>query len=304
MVNKLKNFLFDSNKRFLYLNALGFYNYLPDEKFIRKMYKALLKKDINLENPQTFNEKLQWIKLNDRKPEYSRMVDKYEVKKYVADIIGEEYIIPNYGVWDKFEDIDFSKLPQQFVLKCTHDSGGLVICKDKSKLDIEKARKKINNALKSDFYYKYREWPYKNVVPRIIAEKFMTDTTESDMIDYKIHCFNGKPKFVLVCDGRFSQEGITEDFYDISWNHMDVKRPGIPNKSVNHPKPEMLEQMLKLAEVLSKEFYFLRVDFYVLDGRIYFGELTFFPSAGFKGFYPEKWDRVFGDWIDLPTNIQ
>ena len=254
-------------------------------------------KKLDLENPQTFNEKLQWLKLYDRKGEYTKMVDKYEVRKYIAEKIGEEYLIPLLGVWDKFDDIDFDKLPNQFVLKCTHDSGGLVICKDKSKLDIDAARKKINKCLKRDFFKLTREWPYKNVKPRIIAEKFMADKSGGEIKDYKIHNFNGKPQFILVCDGRFSKEGITEDFYDTAWNHMSIKRPNVPNKIKQHDKPLALEKMLELSAVLAKDIPFVRTDFYEIDGNIYFGEITFFPASGLKRFEPNNWDYDLGKKI-------
>ena len=172
-----------------YLDSRGFFKFMSDEAYLKFMYKLKMKRKLNLSDPQTFNEKLQWLKIYDRKPEYTTMVDKYEAKKYVADIIGEEYIIPTLGVWDRFEDIDFDELPDQFVLKCTHDSGGLVICRDKSKLDLKAAKKKINKSLKRNYYWIGREWPYKNVRPRIIAEKFMTDPTSDDLQDYKFFFF-------------------------------------------------------------------------------------------------------------------
>ena len=257
-------------------------------------------KKLNLKNPQTLNEKLQWLKLYNRKPEYTMMVDKVEVRKYIAEKLGKEYLIPCLGVWDKVEDIDFDKLPQQFVLKCNHNSGkGMCLCKDKSQLDIEKVKKELKKGLKEKYFYHGREWPYKNVKPKIIAEKYMVDESGIELKDYKIHCFNGEPHFILVCDGRFSKEGLTEDFYDTSWEHIDVKRPKIPNKSVHHPKPLLLDKMLELSKVLAKNIPFSRIDFYVIKNNIYFGEITFFPASGLTKFEPEKWNDIWGDLIKI-----
>lgn len=300
MIRKIMRFVTDSDYRFVTLDRRGFYNSMDDEKYLKKKFKVRMGKELNLENPKAFNEKLQWLKLYDRKDEYTTMVDKYEVKSYIADKIGEEYIIPTLGVWDKFEDIDFDKLPDQFVLKCTHDSGGLVICKDKSKLDINAAKKKINNCLKNNFYYWGREWPYKNVKPRIIAEEYMVDENGVGLKDYKIHNFNGNAEFVLVCDGRFSADGFTEDFYNTSWEHMPVKRLDVPNSKINHEKPHLYEKMAELSEILSCNIPFVRTDFYVLGNKIYFGEITFYPASGMKKFEPDEWDYKFGELIKLP----
>lgn len=273
---------------------------LSDEAYLKLVYRLIFGRKLDLKNPKTFNEKLQWLKLYNRKPEYTLMVDKYEVKGYIAEQIGEEYVIPTLGVWDNFDDIDFDSLPNQFVLKCTHDSGGLVICKDKSNLDVTKAREKINKALTRRFYYFGREWPYKNVKPRIIAEKYMVDKTVDELRDYKLFCFNGEPKVTLVCSGRFSEGGLREDFFDEQWNHISIKRPGHPNENTVIPKPINFEQMKMLAHQLFKSIPFLRVDFYEIDGKLYFGELTFYPASGFEEFEPNKWDYEMGEWIHLP----
>lgn len=431
--------------------ALGARNLIKisDTLYLKLRYKQKMGYDLNLENPKSFNEKLQWLKLYDRKPIYTTMVDKYAVKEYVASIIGKQYIIPTLGVWDKFEDIDFDALPNQFVLKCTHDSGGLVICRDKSKLDKNAARKKINNSLKRNYYYAGREWPYKDVKPRIIAEKYMVDHSLSELRDYKffcfngvakcykvdfdrfvehkanyftsdgeimnfgekvcppdfnkelpipknlekmkefaeklsseqpflradfydvdgkvyfgeltffpdsgfgkfvfddndelfgswiklpdenggyfliykdilcvlntktvernvvsnglsdfkIHCFNGVPKVILVCKDRFSELGLTEDFFDKNWTHFNVQRETHSNSNKEIAKPKELDKMLELSEILSKDIPFLRSDFYTIDGKVYFGELTFFPASGFERFQPESFDKELGDWLVLP----
>ena len=287
-------------KRLEYLLKPEVYNKLPDKKAIKIKYKFIFGKYPDLRHPKTFNEKLQWLKLYNRKPEYTTMVDKYEVKKYVADIIGEEYIIPTYGVWDRAEDIDFDKLPNQFVLKCTHDSGSVIICEDKKQFDCEAAKVKLNECLKKNLYLWGREWPYKNVKPRIIAEKYITNTDEVPE-DYKIHNFNGVPKVILVCRDRYKNTGMTEDFFTAEWEHLDVKRPGKENSESPILCPAELEEMLDISKKLSKDFPFLRTDFYTIQHHVYFGELTFYPSSGLTGFIPQKYDDIFGDWINLPV---
>ncbi len=268
---------------------------ISDKAYIEILYYCYFKSKLNLDNPQTFNEKLQWLKLNDRKDFYTTMVDKYEAKKYVANIIGEEYIISTIGIYNSFDEIDFNKLPNQFVMKCTHDSGGLVICKDKNKLDINEERKKVNKSLKNNYYYSGREWPYKNVKPRIIIEKYMG----SNLNDYKIFCFNGVPKYILVCSNRNGNFKNT-DFYDVNWNLMPFTREKHQNNPIGISKPENLNEMLLIAEKLSKDIPFVRVDLYDIKNKIYFGEMTFYPSAGFEGFSPVEWDKKLGDMIKLP----
>lgn len=274
--------------------------FFDDKVYLKIRFMIAMRKKLNLRKPQTFNEKLQWLKLYDRNHEYTKMVDKYEVRKYIAEKIGEEYLIPLLGVWDSPDEIDFDSLPDQFVLKCTHNSGlGMCICKDKSNLDIEKVKKELKKGLKQNYFITSREWPYKNVKPRIIAEKFMVTESGEEIKDFKVHNFNGTPEFVLVCDGRFSKDGLTEDFYDLSWNHMKIKRPNIPNKSQLHLKPLTLDKMIELSNILAKGIPFVRTDFYEIDGKIYFGEITFFPASGMKSFVPEEWDCKWGELIKL-----
>ncbi|MGN0457142.1 MAG: ATP-grasp fold amidoligase family protein [Acutalibacteraceae bacterium] len=282
-----------------WLSSKGFFNWMPDKAFLKMRYKSKFGKKLNLENPQTFNEKLQWLKLYDRKPEYTQMVDKYEAKKYVAERIGEEYIIRTLGVWEKFEDIDFDSLPNQFVLKCTHDSGGLVICKDKASFDKEAAKKKINKSLKVNYYLKGREWPYKNVKPRIIAEEYMEDAETKELRDYKFFTFNGVPKALFIASERQkSGEETKFDFFDMEFNHLPFTN-GHPNASVIPNKPVAFDEMRMLAEKLSKGVPHLRVDFYEVNGKVYFGELTFAHWSGFMPFQPEIWDAKFGMELDL-----
>ena len=282
------------------LDTKGFFNWMSDKSYIRFMFRVNMKKRLNLKNPETFNEKLQWLKLYDRKSVYSTMVDKAAAKDYVASIIGDQYIIPTLGIWDRFEDIDFDALPDQFVLKCTHDSGGLVICKDKNSLDLESARNKINRSLKKEYYLYGREWPYKNVKPRIIAEQYMHDESGSELTDYKLHCFNGNLRMTLVCTERFTEGGLKEDFYDEDWTHMDLKRPAHSNSGRHISRPQQYDLMRELAAKLSENIPFSRIDFYEIGTKVYFGEITFFPLSGFQGFEPEKWDLELGNWIKLP----
>ena len=274
---------------------------LSDEKYIKIKYRNIMGKKLDLSNPQNYSEKLQWLKLYDRNPDYTDMVDKFEAKKYVANIIGDEYIIPTIGVWDRFEDIDFDSLPDQFVLKCTHDSGGLVICKDKSKLDINATKEKINSSLKRNYFWHSREWPYKNIKPRIICEKFMQDSSGA-LIDYKIMCFNGKADCVMLCLDRHL--GATKFYYfDKNW---DLKRYNLTGarapENFTIRKPQCMDKMFELAEVLSRGIPHLRVDFYEVNEKIYFGELTFYPWSGYVQFTPDSYDFLFGEKFILPKS--
>lgn len=272
---------------------------LPDRAYISLLYRMRLGKWPNLKNPKSYNEKLQWIKLYDRRPEYSIMVDKYEVKKYVAERIGEEYIIPTLGVWNSFDEIDFNQLPDQFVLKCTHDSGGLVICKDKSRLDLNAARKKIENSLKDNYFWNSREWPYKNVKPRIIAEKYMVDESGVELKDYKLFAFDGEPKYIEVDFDRYLG-GHKRNLYTLNWEYMDVrnKHPNAPEIQI--AKPECLEKLIELSRKLSEGIPHVRTDFYVINEKIYFGELTFFHGSGMQKFEPESFEIEMGNWLTLP----
>ena len=271
--------------------------FIPDEPYLKMMYRLRTGKRLNLEAPRRFNEKIQWLKLHDRRPEYTMMVDKYSVKPYVASIIGEEFIIPTLGVWDRFDDIDFAKLPDQFVLKCTHDSGGLVICKDKSKLDMKKARKKIERSLKSNFFWIGREWPYKDVPHRIIAEQYLEDESGEELKDYKIFCFNGEPKYIQVDFGRFSNH--ERNVYSTDWKYMGFTSHYKSNPNVAIPRPEKLDKMLAIAKVLSVGIKQVRIDLYSVFGRVYFGEVTFYHGSGFERYEPDEWDERLGRMIEL-----
>ena len=273
---------------------------LSDRLFLKVLFRLRMGYKLNLDNPVTFNEKLQWLKLNNRKPEYTQMVDKVGAKEYVASIIGEEYIIPTIGVWDRVEDIDWAALPNQFVLKCTHDSGGIVICPDKTKLDISAAKRKLKRGLKRDFYSQNREWPYKDVKRRIIGEVYMVDESGYELKDYKWFCFDGVPKALFIATDRGVKGEETKfDFFDADFNHLPFTN-GHPNSPHTILKPQGFEKMKELAAKLSEGQPHLRVDFYDINGKIYFGELTFYHWSGTTPFEPVEWDYKFGEWIKLP----
>ena len=298
-IKKLNRFLWDSDYRFLILAVRGLKADMSHEQFLKRLYRIHVGKELNLENPIDYTEKLQWLKLYDHRPEYTTMVDKYAVKDYVAQKIGQEYVIPLLGVWDRAEDIDFDTLPDRFVLKTTHDSGSYIVCKDKSKLDIPAARKRMATFLKRKYYDCNREWPYKNVVPRIIAEAYMEDSKHGELRDYKFFTFGGQPKVLYIAQGRGRGEPTVADFFDMDFNHLpftiDHDMAPIPPE-----KPETFELMKELAVKLSEGIPQLRVDFYEVDGKVYFGEMTFFHCSGMEQFHPEEWNRTFGEWVVLP----
>lgn len=272
---------------------------LPDSFYLKLLYFRNKGCKLNLRSPDNFNEKLQWLKLHERKNRYSQMVDKYAAKKYIAEQVGEEYIIPTYGVWDSFSDIDFTQLPDQFVLKCTHDSAGLVICRNKKTLDYQTSRMKLESCLKRNFYYNGREWPYKNVRPRIIAEKYMEDTKLHELRDYKFFTFGGVPRIVhIVSNRQNANEETYGDFFDMEYNHLDLTM-GHNNAPVLPEKPKNFEKMKEFASKLSEDTKHLRVDFYEVDGQLYFGELTFFQDSGFADIQPPEWNDILGSWISL-----
>ncbi len=298
--NKIKNgfrYILDPSFRFLENAKWGMYNNVPDDVFLKKAFKLFLGYELNLENPKTFNEKMQYLKIHNRQDVFTTMVDKYLVKDYVSKKIGEQYVIPLLGVWDKFEDIDFNKLPDQFVLKSTHDSGSIVICTDKEKINKESAKQMFEKSLKRQYYYTWREWPYKNVKPRIIAEKYMKDRNSENLNVFKFLNFNGNPEIVQVIqDDKTDKESI--DYFNTKWEKIQITQ-GFPNSEHSLSKPETLDTMLKLAEKLSEGFPFLRTDFYEINGKVYFSEFTFFSDTGLGKFDPPEWDLKLGKMIDL-----
>ncbi len=297
-MKKIIKYFKQPSKILLWLCNKNIFWFLSDKTYLKMKYRLVVGKKLNLKNPKTFNEKLQWLKLYDRKPIYTTMVDKYEAKKYVASIIGEEYIIPTLGVYNHFDEIDFDKLPNQFVIKCTHDSGGIVIVKDKKELNIEEAKKKIEKCLKRNYFYSGREWSYKNIKPRIIIEKYMVDESQKELKDYKIFTFDGKAKIIEVDFDRFIEH--KRNLYDTDWKYIEaiIKYPTDKNVKIN--KPKSLNKMLELAEKLSKDIPHVRTDFYSIDDKIYFGELTFYHESGYGKFVPEEFGEELGSWIKLP----
>lgn len=284
---------------------------VSDRAYISIKYRSVFGRKPDLVSPKTFNEKLQWLKLHDRKPIYTKLVDKYEVKKYVASTVGEEYVIPTLGVWKRFDDIDFDALPDQFVLKCTHDSGGIVICRDKSEFNLDAARKKIDKCLKRNYYWRGREWPYKGVQPRIIAEPYMEDCEAEPedggkaprairgLTDYKFYCFHGKPEFLYISRGLENHATASISFLTMEWAFAPFRRSDYRAFDSLPEKPKGFEEMVRLCKALSKESAFVRVDLYQIGGRVYFSELTFSPCSGLMPFEPKEWDRRLGDLLRL-----
>ena len=278
----------------------GWLNWVPDSLYLKVLYRVIMGRKLNLKNPKEYNEKLQWLKLNDRKPEYSTMVDKYEVRGYIGDLLGDKYLIPCLGIYDSVDDIDIDALPDRFVLKCTHDSGSVEICKDKSSFDIEGARHRLSQAMKRNYYATYREWPYKYVKPRIIAEGYL-EGDGGDLKDYKVMCFNGEAKIIEVHENRFVEGKVhTQTFYDREWNIVPLTQ--IETVTVDRPgeRPRQLDEILRLSELIAKNMYHARIDWYIEGDKIYFGEITFFDGSGFESFSTPEMERMLGDMIKLP----
>lgn len=294
-INKLHKQTLRVGKRIL----LKFFKWLPDIIFLRLRYYFETGQKLHLKNPRTFNEKLQWLKINDRKPEYTQLVDKAAVKSYIAPIIGEEYVIPTIGLWNTFDEIDFEKLPSQFVLKTTHGGGGggVIICRNNKCFDKVNARLLLEASLNSDIYTLWREWPYKNVNRKILAEPLIP-TKDGDLRDYKFFCFNGEPKFLKVDFGRFIEHHA--NYYDLQWNLLPFGEAVFPPvESHQEKRPENFDKMVEIAKELSAGHKFLRVDLYNVEGKIYFGELTFYPASGMGRFTSEEWERKVGDMLNL-----
>lgn len=278
-----------------------FGRFMSDQMFLKLMYKVRLGRKLDLREPKTFNAKLQWLKLYDRNPRYTELVDKIKVKEYIAGIIGEKYIIPTLKVFNSAKEIDFSELPNEFVLKCNHDSGTIYVCEDKRTLSIERMndiRDYFDKALKRDWYLLGREWPYKNVSRKIFAESYMSDKKQDELIDYKFMCFDGKVKCSFVCSDRKAKDGLKVTFFDREWNVMPFERH-YPKSEKEISCPQNYDLMIRLAEKVSENIPFVRVDFYEIEGEIYFGEMTFYPGCGFEEFNPEEWDYELGKWIEL-----
>ncbi|MGL4863576.1 MAG: ATP-grasp fold amidoligase family protein [Cetobacterium sp.] len=270
--------------------------YSSPKKVLEKKYKKIFNKNLNLDNPITYNEKLQWLKLNDKKDEYTNLVDKIEVRNYIKKLIGEEYLVPLIGIYNKANDIDFNNLPKKFVIKCNHDSGNIWICKNKKNFDIEKTKKEINKALKKNYYYQGYEYPYKNITPKILIEEYLEDNETKDLYDYKFFCFSGKVKTLFIASNR--QKDVRFDFFDTNFNKLEVMQY-YKNSKKYIKKPKNFEKMIELSEILSQKIKHVRVDFYEVNGKILFGELTFYHFGGFKKFTPEDFDIFMGKFLDI-----
>lgn len=284
------------------LSKYGLFDWLPDKEYLKLLYRCKMGYSLELKNPLTFSDKLQWLKLHDRKPSYTAMVDKYEVRSFVADKLGEDYLVPIIGVWNKPKDIYFNSLPNRFVLKCTHDSGGVIVCKDISELNVKAAKRRLRKCIRRNFFFNGREWPYKHVKPRIIVEEYLSDGKNEDLLDYKFFCFSGVPVYCQVITGRNSVK--TMSFFDMNWSQQPfvrVSKPGetYPSSKEQIPKPVTFDKMKDAAERLSEGIPFVRVDFYEVQGKMYFGEITFYPASGFCAFEPKEWNFKLGEMIDL-----
>lgn len=299
-IKKFLNYVFEEPVRLKVWFHIKCSFMFDDESYVKRMYKIKFNENLNLTNPQTFNEKLNWLKLNYHNPRLTNLADKYAVKQIVRELIGDEYVVPNYGIWESFEQIDFSKLPDQFVLKCTHDSGGAFICRDKSSFDFDAVGKQLTRNLHRDFYLAGREWPYKNIPHRIIADKFLDDHTGTELRDYKFWCFNGNPKY-MYC--TIKGANVYENFYDMDFNIAPINH-GFPRHRPEFEKPEKFEEMKKMAAILSKGLPFVRVDFFQVEGHVYFGEFTFFDWGGHRPFASKEMDLELGKLMELPAPIK
>ena len=278
--------------------ANGLLNYIPDKTYIKMVFRAETGHRLNLDNPQTYCEKLQWIKLYEQKPIYTTFADKYAVRDYVKNTVGEEYLVPLLGVYNTPAEINWADLPQQFVLKCTNGCGKNIICRDKSQLNIEQSRQKLSMWLKQSLFWRGREWGYKNIVPKIICEELIKAEDGKVPKDYKFLCFNGEPRLIQLHTDRYGN--YTMDYYDAEWNKTDIRKKGLPCSDYAEKKPMHFDKMLDIARQLSKEATFARVDLYNEQGKILFGEITMYPNSGFAVFTDDKYDYLLGGWINLP----
>lgn len=278
-----------------------FLSAISKEMFLKFQFQRLVGYRLNLKSPKTYNEKLQWLKLYYRDEKMSQCADKVEVRKYIKDKGLGDFLNEVYGVWGDVDDIDFDRLPKQFVMKSTHASGQTIICRDKSTLNIEAAKKKMKKWLKTNLYYFGLEWVYKDLQPRIICEALISSKDTYPPKDYKFYCFNGQPKFILVASER-NGHNAKMDYFDLNWELIDMRQGG-DRSGIGILKPSNLEKMIDIAKVLSQDFPHVRVDFYNEDGKILIGELTFFDSSGFAKFEPKEYDRVIGDFLLLPKKV-
>ncbi len=299
MIKKVCKYLINKQYRFYVNNTRKIYKYKNDKKFLKLFFLMAFNKKLNLENPITYQEKVQWLKLNDRKQIYTVMADKLQMKAYVSKIIGEQYVVPIIKVWNSVDDIDFSQLPKKYVLKCNHNSGrGMYICKDCNDINIAAIKRELKKGIKENYYIYYREWPYKNIERKVFAEEYLEKKDGSEIIEYKVLCFEGQAKLVKLIRNRFT-EHPTQDFYTAHWEKTEIYESDIPKSEDIVPPPKKLEEIITLSEKIADNMHHLRVDWYDVDGRIYVGELTFFDGAGFSEFLPKKYNEIIGSWIKL-----
>lgn len=297
-INNLKKYIFNPAKLVVPLGSRGYLKWVSDKKYLEIAYRSKTGKKIDLNNPKTFNEKLQWLKLYNRRPEYTVYADKYAVRSYIANTIGEEYLIPLIAVYDSVDEINWEKLPKQFALKYSHGSGTNIICKDRSELDIRTSTKKLKKWMKMNWFWFGREWPYTNIKPKILCEKYIVDGSGKDLKDYKFMCFNGVPKLIHVISERKGSHHFL-NYFNLDWKEVDLPREKKKNPSML-TKPIYLEKMIEISKTLSQDIPFVRIDLYSTEYGIYFGEITFFPTSGYIGFAKEEDDALLGSWIRLP----
>lgn len=304
IIRGIKNIISNPRKIFIYLNIFGLLNFLSDKNYQKLLYWAYFGNKLDLDNPKGFNEKLHWLMVNDRNPLYTSLVDKYEVRDFIKERIGEEYLIPLINVYRSPEEINLDKLPDNFVLKCNNNSGvGMCICKDKSKLNYDLVKEKLSKGLKSNGYSVAREWPYKNVKPLIVCEEYMQDELSRSygvegLLDYKFYCFNGNPKFLYVSITK-EDKSMALDYYDLDFKKVPFYRADHEGLPFEMKKPKCFEEMKEVATKLSKDIPFVRVDLYQINEKVYFSELTFYPGAGYAIFSPKEWEKKLGDWLRL-----
>lgn len=295
IITNIKNPVYSFN----YIISKGNFDNLSDKSYLQLLYKKNMGYPLNLNQPKTYNEKLQWLKLYNHNPLYTQLVDKYEVREYVTKKIGAKYLNTLYGVYDSFEEIDFKNLPEKFVLKATHTSGDFFICEDKSKLDLELLKEKIDNWLNRNYYQLHREWPYKNVKPRIICEKLLVQENNEELRDYRFFCFNGKPRFIAVDFSITRKSKTRRNLYDLNWNLMDESISYPRELNIKLEKPKELEELITLSTKLTEGIPHARVDFYIIKNKIIFGEITFFHQAGMGEIHPESFNLKMGEWINI-----
>lgn len=281
------------------LGSRGLLNWLSDDIYLKLIYKSALKKELNLKNPINYNERLQWLKINDRKTHYTKYVDKLEVRGLISNKIGEKYLIPLLGVYETVDDIDWEMLPEQFVLKCTHGSGTNIICSNKSNLNVNHSIKQLKKWMNKNWYWVGREWPYKNIKPKIICEKYMVENEGEELKDYRVFCFDGEPKFIAVDFEINNKEKTRRNLYDLEWNFLENEISYPRELGIDVKRPFQLENMVNISKFLSKDMAHVRIDFYSIGEEIYFGEMTFYHQLGLAKISPEEFSDKMGSWIPI-----